>query len=346
MLSSIFALLLALAPPTTDPAATDSAAATDPSAATDSAAALTQLDETSLAAANSVDPEVLAALAAALAQMDAHALALADDEAGRRSVVMARLNLARGYLKAGDSAAAERELDRLLRESLGAEIPASRFGPDLNKLFKARKAALDAAGKTKLTIVCHAPCEVVLGSSRVLPDAAVMSELYPGTHALQIRSADGSIEPLVQSVELREPGGEVVVEFAKPEPEPEPEPVPEPEPEPVPAPVIEAPPPPVVGPPPVKRMLPRGIEIDGLLLGTGLIVAGGVMLAFDEHCINPDHNPTSCSRKWESTAGGAVSLGLGGALWITSAVLLAIDERRVGDSSKPVARFERGRLRF
>jgi hypothetical protein len=334
MLSSIFALFLAIAPP-----------ATDSAGATDYAGALAQLDETSLAAANSVNPDVLAALADALAQIDAHALALADDEAGRRSVVMARLNLARGYLKAGDATAAERELDRLLRESLGAEIPANRFGPDLNKLFKARKAALDAVGKATLTIICHSPCEVVLGTSRVQPDAPVMSELYPGTHALRINSADGSIAPLAQEVDLSA-GAAVVVEFAKPEPEPEPEAVPEPEPEPVPAPVIEAPPPPVVGPPPVKRILPRGIEIDGLVLGTGLIVAGGVMLAFDEQCINPDANPSSCSKTFESTAGAAVSLGLGGALWITSAVLLAIDERRIEDSKKHVARFELGRLRF
>jgi hypothetical protein len=341
MLASIFALFLAIAPPTTDPAV-----ATDPVGATDYSHALAQLDDTSLAAANSVDAEVIAALAEALAQMDGHVLALADDEDGRLSVVMARLNLARGYQKAGNTSAAERELDRLLRESLGAEIPAGRFGPDLNKLFKARKAALDAAGKASLTIVCHTPCEVVLGTSRVEPDAAIMSDLYTGSHVLRIRALDGSIEPLAQDVELSEPGAAVVVEFAKPASEPVPVPVPEPEPEPVPAPVIKAPPPPVVAPPPAKRILSRGIEIDGLVLGTGLIVAGGVMLAFDEHCINPDANPSSCSRTWESTVGGAVSLGLGGALWITSAVLLAIDERRVEHSKQRAARFELGRLRF
>jgi hypothetical protein len=330
MLSSIIALFLAIAPP-----------------AADYAGALTQLDETSLAAANSVDPEVLAALVDALAQMDAHVLALADDEAGRRSVVMARLNLARGYLKAGDQPAAERELDRLLRESLGTEVPASRFGPDLNKLFKARQTALDAAGKAKLSIVCHAPCEVVLGTSRVELDAPIMSDLYLGTHVLRIRSSDGSVEALEQAVELSEPGAAVVVEFAKPEPEPEPEPVPEPVPAPVPAPVVEAPPPPVVGPPPVKRMLPRGIEIDGLVFGTGLIIAGGVMLAFDGQCPGQDADLSTCPKIWESTAGGAVSLGLGGALWITSAVLLAIDEHRVEHSDQQrAARFELGRLRF
>jgi hypothetical protein len=325
MLSSIFALFLAIAPPTTD----------YPSA-------VAQLDEASLAAANSVVPEVLATLAAALTQMDAHVLALADDEAGRHGVVMARLNLARGYLKAGDTPAAERELDRLLRESLGAEIPAGRFGPDLQKLFEARKAALDAAGKGKVTIVCHVPCEVVVGTSRVEPDAPELQGLYLGTHALRISSPDGSAALLEQSVELREVDAEVVVEFAKPEPVPEPEP----EPDPVLAPIIEPPPPPVVGPPSVKRMLPRGIEIDGLLFGTGLIVAGGVMLAFDEQCTNPDADPSFCSRKWESTVGGAVSLGLGGALWITSAVLLAIDERRAKHPDQNSARFEFGRLRF
>jgi hypothetical protein len=326
MLSSIFTLFLAIAPP-----------------ATEYAAALSQLDETSLAAANSVDPEVLAALANALAQMDAHVFALAGDEAGRQSVIMARLNLARGYLKGGDQAAAERELDRLLRESLGAEVPAGRFGPDLNKLFKSRKAALDAAGKATLTVVCHAPCEVVLGSSRVELDAPILKALYLGTYVLSISSADGSVET-TQAVELGL--GEVeVVEFAKPEPVPEPEP--EAEPQPVPAPVIEAPPPPVVAPS-VKRMLPRGLEIDGLVFGTGLVVAGSVMLAFDEHCIDPNANPSFCSRKWESSAGGAVALGLGGALLITSAVLLAIDERRVGQSKEQqrAARFELGRLRF
>lgn len=326
MLASLLALFLAIAPP-----------------ATDYAGALTQLDEASLAAANSVDPAVLTTLADALAQMDAHVLALADDEAGRRSVVMARLNLARGHLKAGDSAAAERELDRLLRESLGAEIPAGRFGPDLQKLFDSRKVALDAAGKAKLAIVCHKPCEVVLGTMRVEP---LEHELYLGSHALRISSPDGSAPPLEQKVELATTGETVTVEFAKPEPEPEPQPEPEPEPEPVPPPVIEAPPAPVVPPPP-KRMLPRGVEIDGLLLGTGLIIAGGVMLGFDEHCANRDADPEFCQKRWESTAGGAVSLGLGGALWITSAVLLAIDERRVaGQTERPAARLEFGRLRF
>jgi hypothetical protein len=326
MLSSIFTLFLAIAPP-----------------ATEYAAALTQLDETSLAAANSVNPEVLAALANALAQMDIHVFELAGDEAGRQSVIMARLNLARGYLKAGDQAAAERELDRVLRESLGAELPAGRFGPDLNKLFKARKAALDAAGKATLTVICHAPCEVVLGTSRVELDAPILQDLYLGTYVLSISSSDGSVET-TQAIELGQ-GETEVVEFAKPEPEPEP--APEPEPEPVPAPVIEAPPPPVV-PPPVKRMLPRGLEIDGLVFGTGLVVAGSVMLAFDEQCIDPNANPSFCSRKWESSAGGAVALGLGGALLITSVVLLAIDERRVAQSKEQqrAARFELGRLRF
>jgi hypothetical protein len=326
MLPSIFALFLAIAPP-----------------ATDYTGALAQLDETSLAAANSVDPEVLAALANALAQMDVHAPALAADEAGRQSVTMARLNLARGYLKAGDQAGAERELDRLLRESLGVEVPAGRFGPDLNKLFKARKAALDAAGKAPLKVVCHAPCEVVLGTTRVEPDAPILQELYLGTYTLWISSADGSVET-TQAVEVAQGVEAVVVEFAKPEPQPEPEP----EPEPVPAPVVETPPPPVVAPPPPKRMLPRGLEVDGLVFGTGLIIAGGVMLAFDEHCIDPNANPSFCSRTWESTAGGAISLGLGGALWITSAVLLAIDERRVGPAKEQqrAVRFELGRLRF
>jgi hypothetical protein len=165
----------------------------------------------------------------------------------------------------------------------------------------------------------------------------------PATEPTQeVEPSEGAAED-----ELATPEPEPLSELEpEPVPEPEPEPVPEPEPEPVPAPVVEAPPAPIIGPPPVKRLLPRGVEIDGLVLGTGLIVAGGVMLAFDEKCVNRDADPEFCSQKWESTAGGALSIGLGGALMITSVVLLVIDERRVQSSKKQVARFELGRLRF
>jgi hypothetical protein len=324
MLSSILALFLAIAP--------------EPSA--DYADARAHLDETSLAAANSVDPQVLAALADALAQMDTHALALADDEAGRRGVIMARLNLARGYLKAGDSAAAERELDRLLRESLGAEVPSGRFGPDIDKLFASRKAALDAAGKGTLSIACVAPCEVVIDTTRVEPGE---HELYLGAHSLQIHSTDGNSEPLAQTVELTEPGAAIAVEYGNRQPpglDPDPEPA-------APPPTIEPEPAPVVPPQP-KRMLSRGVEIDGVILGTGLVVAGVIMFALDENCVNRDADPEFCGRRWEGTAGGAVTVGLGSALLITSAVLLAVDERRVKAQrdGKPTARLEFGRLRF
>lgn len=164
--------------------------------------------------------------------------------------------------------------------------------------------------------------------------------------AQEVELSEGAAENELATPEP-EPEPEPVPELEpEPVPEPEPEPVPEPEPEPVPAPVVEAPPAPIVGPPPVKRMLPRGVEIDGLVLGTGLLVAGGVMLAFDEKCVNRDADPAFCSQKWESTVGGALSIGLGGALMITSVVLLVIDERRVQSSKKQIARFELGRLRF
>jgi hypothetical protein len=333
MLPSVLALLLTIAPPPAD----------------DYAGAKQQVDDASLAASNKADAEVVAALADALARMDAWSRELADDEAGRNALVMARLNLARGYLKLGDAAAAERELDRLLRESLGEPVPANRFGPELNKLFKQRQAKLDADGKATLALVCVAACEIVLDHHRIEPGSL---ELYLGSHALTIASVDGAIEPLVQRVELTAPGVTTTVEIGPPPaPEPEPQPEPEPEPEPVvaPPPVIE--PPPVerdVAPPPPKRMFPIGVEVDGMVLGAGLAIAGGVMLAYDGRCTDGNPATPTCPKIFESTAGGAISIALGGALLLTSTVLLAIDEGRQHHHRRKYAsaRFERGLLRF
>lgn len=328
MSSLALALFLAFAPP--------------PDGTTD---ALTQLDEASLAAANTVDPEVLATLAGKLDAVDSLAPALADDPAARQRVIMARLNLARGYLKAGDQAAAEREIDRVLREAFDDTVPAGRFGPDVSKLARERQAALDGAGKAKLELVCHQPCEVLVGARRIDPAG---TELYLGTYALRVRSVDGSVEPLERSVELSEAGATVTIEFgAAPQPEPEPEPAPEPEPEPAPAPVVDAPAPVV----PPKRIAPRGIEIDGLVFGAGLMVAGGIMLGFDGKCTDGSDSPRACPKIFEGTAGGIASLAVGGALLITSAVLLAIDERKLAKHESTQAKaarveFELGVLRF
>src|SRR5690606_29924361 len=135
-------------------------------------------------------------------------------------------------------------------------------------------------------------------------------------YALRVRSVDGSVEPLERSVELSEAGATVTIEFgAAPQPEPEPEPAPEPEPEPAPAPVVDAPAPVV----PPKRIAPRGIEIDGLVFGAGLMVAGGIMLGFDGKCTDGSDSPRACPKIFEGTAGGIASLAVGGALLITSA---------------------------
>lgn len=236
--------------------------------------------------------------------------------------LVARVILIRLHLALGDQDAARAVMDSLIRMVAvgGEEPPVRSYGREVSYLYEDRKTALEAAGTGTLAIDCEVPCEVVLDERRLTDTSA---EALLGPHRVWIRASDAAPgspgDWTYQEVELAEAGATQTLVYEDPAPPPEPEP--------------EPPPPP---PPPPKRLLPRAAEIAGAAAGVGLLVAGAVLLSFDNKCSETNAAPTEgispseCGDIYESSASGLALIGVGGGLLVVSGVLLTVDEVRVG----------------
>lgn len=253
------------------------------------------------------DPEKhMSELADALAAMAPFASELANDQDASRLVEQASLNLARAMLRAGDRAGASEVMDELLRRSEPGSLPVQRFGPTLVEFHDARVDALEQAGTAELQFKCEVSCRVLLDRRTVTSRSG---PLYLGTYDVTIESTDGSLPPEQQEVELEDPGTVLMIRYPLAGLEPT---------------VADA------GPPPIPRLAPRWAEILMAVVGAGAVGAGGALLALDGHCPGGgdpiDDAGTVCPNLYETTAAGAVSLGLGAALLSTGVVLLSVDE--------------------
>ena len=81
---------------------------------------------------------------------------------------------------------------------------------------------------------------------------------------------------------------------------------------------------------PIPRLVPRWAEVLMVVVGAGAVGASGALLALDGTCPGGgdpiDDAGRVCPNLYETTAAGAVALGLGSAFMATGVVLLTVDE--------------------
>lgn len=230
---------------------------------------------------------------------------VSGDAPAQEARTFALLALARTRLVLGTPQAAAAALDEALVTLRSGGLPVEQFGPALVQLHDERAAALAPLPTASLAVRCSVPCLVIV-DEQPFPAA-----LPPGVHRVWVEGLARGLP--VQREELRLTPGqavELVYEVQAPASEP-------------------APPPPPVSEPAPRRILPRWASVLGLATGVGSAAAGGVLVAVDHRC--PDlSNPreVACPRILNTDAGGFVLLGVGGAVAITAAVILAIDEVR------------------
>lgn len=231
---------------------------------------------------------------------------VADDPRAQEARAYAQLALARTRLVLGRPQDAAATLDDALREAGKRPLPIEQFGPALAALHAERVAALGALPPATLTVRCSVPCRVLVD------EHPLEGELLPGTHRAWVEALAPGLPVLRRALELQ-PGEAVELAYE------------------VQAPAPTSGPAPVVDEPTTarRRILPRWASALGLGVGVGLVGAGGGLVGVDHRCPDlSDPRTTPCLRILDTDTGGFVLLGVGGAMAITAAVILAVDEVR------------------
>jgi hypothetical protein len=231
---------------------------------------------------------------------------VADDPRAQQARAFAQLALARTRLVLGRPRDAAAALDDALREAGHRPLPVDQFGPALAALHAERAAALAALPPASLTVRCTVPCRVLVD------EHPVAGELLPGTHRVWVEAVEAG-QPVLRRALALAPGQAETLDYAV-------EPA---APTPAPTPVVDEP------RPARRRILPRWASALGLGAGASVAIAGGALVGVDHRC--PDlSNPreVGCLRILDTDTGGLVLLGVGGAMAITAAVILTIDEVR------------------
>lgn len=287
------------------------------------AEALDELDAANTKVNN--DPEEhIEALADAIEAVESFSRQLADDEQGSDLLELASLNFARALLRVGRRADAAEVMDELLRKSLDSELPVERFGPTLVEFHAARRAALQVDGTAEVEFECEVDCRVLLDRHAV---SGSVGPLYLGSYDVVIESADGSLPPETQRVELDSSGEVLTVRYPM-------------------AGLVEE----EVAPPKSDRLMPRWAEILMTTVGVGAVGAASGLLAIDGRCAGGlppvDDNGVPCPRLVETTAAGATMLGLGAALLTAGALTLTIDELKTRSGKSEHQAMIHWRMRF
>jgi hypothetical protein len=225
------------------------------------------------------------------------------DAQAQEARAFAVLALARTRLVLGKPEDAAAALDEAI-VTIRTALPVDQFGPALQQLHDERVAALAPMPAASLTVRCSVPCLVIV-DEQPFPSA-----LPPGVHRVWVEALARGLPVLREELRLT-PGQafELVYEVAAPAPDL------------LPRPVVEE-----VAP---RRILPRWASVLGLAAGAGTAIAGGVLVGVDHRCpdlSNPRQVP--CPNILDTDTGGFALLGVGGAVAITAAVILAIDEAR------------------
>ncbi|MCX4245717.1 hypothetical protein [Paraliomyxa miuraensis] len=248
-------------------------------------------------------------LQAALRAMADVAPLVAHDDYAQQARVYAQLALARTHLVLDHHAEASESIDSALRIARGKPLPAAQFGPSLVALYDERVAAAAKVPPGVLEVRCTMPCRVLVDEQAFEGSA----ELPAGPHRVWIEAVAPGI-PVMRREIVTKPGERMELSFeaeGRPEPEPEPDPYPP------------------DGPLPAKRILPRWASAIGLGLGVAAVGTGGALVGVDHRC--PDlRDPREVPCLWilNTDAGGFALIGIGSAVAITAAVILAVDEVR------------------
>lgn len=235
---------------------------------------------------------------------------VSDDPRAQEARAYAMLALARTRLVLARPGDAEAALDEAIATVRDRPLPIEQFGPAMMELLAQRTAVRAAMPLASLAVRCAVPC-------RVLVDEQPFSDsLAAGDHRVWIEAlAPG--QPVLRRALRLAPGESVELTYEVQAPEPEPRP-------------------PVAPPPaPPRRILPRWASVLGLAAGTGAAAAGGALVGVDHRCPDlSDPRQVPCLRILNTDAGGFALLGVGGAVAITAAVILAIDEVRARRARK------------
>lgn len=270
----------------------------------DAVRALLEADALATESPETAEPALVAALRAF-----AELAPLVDDPEAQQARLFALLSLARTYLVLDRREDASAVIDEALRVARGETLPVEQFGPDLVAL---RDELRDAGPRTgRLEVECSVPCRIWVDERAFDPEAPRLRE---GTARVWVEASEPGRAVRRESVRI-DAGATTTLRYEVEAPALEPGPAPGSRP----------------SPPPrsSRRLLPRWVSRLGLGLGIGAAAGGGVLIAVDHRCPDlSDPRTTPCPRILDTDAGGWVLVGLGGAVAITSAVILALDERR------------------
>lgn len=251
----------------------------------------------------------------ALSEFAAAAPLVANDEQAQTARIYALLALARTLLVSHQDTAAANTIDEALHVARDDALPVAQFGPALERLHDARVDALAGLQPGTLVIECTVPCKAWLNERPI----------EPGTHALPVGPYRVWIEaevpnlPVVRETARIRKGETVSVRY---ELDPS---------------LVDAsdrPPKHAVAERP-DRTLPRWASIVGVSVGAGLVGTGAALVAVDRRCPDlADPRSTPCANILNTDGGGWATLGVGGAMLISAAVILAVDEIRLRRARK------------
>ena len=260
-------------------------------------------------------------LEAVLLDLQALPQALASDLAAQQARVDALLVLARAKLKAGDQEGAAAYLDEAIRCAHGGDINAASLGPSMARLEADRTQAMSARGT--LRVRCTVPCDIYVDERGFASEG----ELPQGQYRVHVRSKKGQLDALDTTVQVRAGDAPIELQYG---PVYGPADIAEPEP------ARSAPTDLQADAPQLSartggRILPRWLEVTGLVLGGAGVAAGGTLLALDGRCQGAGSVAGSmpCDNLYSTEIAGFSALGAGAAVLLGSGILLTVDELRV-----------------
>ncbi|MCA9684420.1 MAG: hypothetical protein KC457_19655 [Myxococcales bacterium] len=258
-----------------------------------------------------------ASLRAALETLHDYAPELAADDEGKRLRLLAQLSLARALQSRGEPEAAEQIVDEALQDWGATPWPGDRLGPSLDSLVAERRQRLEASGRAYLRLECEPGCYAYVDENLRL-EPGRRAELPLGEHRLWLVSeADATPQTSVLLLDQAE------LTVTLPEAE-------------VPAPRLSNPPRSFAASRidgPRRRIAPRGLEIGAVVAGVAAVAIGATLWAIDSRCpggVDP-RDIEACPELYDTRVAGITSASLGAAALLTGAVMLSVDEVRVGD---------------
>lgn len=238
-----------------------------------------------------------------LTRLAEHPDEVRSDHGVSSTLLRGRVILAGLYLATNDESAAARAMDEAIRSARDQALPVRDYGPSIVELYERRKAELDAAGMATIDVRCARACKVVINERLVF---GTRERLPLGDYRVWVKALEGDVAWEFHTVELDRRDTVVTVDYEPPPLEP------------------------VIVEPPRKRMLPRGVEVGGVVIGVGLAVAGAVLFGLDGKCKGDLSSSDASCDNYDTQAAGIALLGSGGGLFAFVTPLLIVDEVRVG----------------